>query len=96
MDKIKVLRSIVKKLYPEVSFITRIKKNGDYQIIFRNIKDFKYSEEYKRAVIQLMTDKIIPIDTFYHNIQGFFPFLTKTNIEIKLILWNGKSVILTD
>lgn len=92
MDRLDVLRKIVKKLYPDITFVIRVKKNGKYEIIFRNIRDFRLSEDYQRAVIKLKDGKIIPIDTFGHNIQGFFPFLTEKNSEIKILMLNGKIV----
>ena len=93
MDKLESLRIIVKKLYPDVSFVIRITKKGKYEIIFKNIKDYNvFLENEGRASIRLIDNKLIPIDTFAHTIQGFFPFFTKENSVIKIMMKNGKIV----
>ena len=92
MDKLESLRIIVKKLYPDVSFVIRITKKGKYEIIFKNIKDYNvFLENEGRASIRLMDNKLIPIDTFAHTIQGFFPFFTKEKVARHFEIQNGIS-----
>lgn len=90
MDKIKVLRSVVNKIYPDASFIVRMKKDGKFQIILRGVKT-TYNEvtTFKRMLV-LKNGKVIVMDNFQLNLEGFYPFFTKDNCDIKYILWNGK------
>jgi len=92
MEKLEVLRQVVKKLYPDITFVIRINKKGKYEIIFRNIKSYNLSEDYQRMVIKLKDGNIIPVDTFGHNIQGFFPFFNEKTSVIKILLLNGKTI----
>lgn len=92
MEKLEVLREVVKKLYPDITFVIRINKKGKYEIIFRNVREYKLSEDYLRRVIKLKDGKTIPVDTFGDNIQGFFPFFNEKNSVIKILMLNGKTV----
>jgi len=90
MDKVKVLRSVVSKIYPDASFIVRMKKDGKFQIILKGAKT-TYNEvtTFKRMLV-LKNGKVIDMDNFQPILEGFYPFFTKDNCDIKYILWNGK------
>ena len=90
MDKVKVLRSIVKKIYPDASFIVRSKKDGKFQIILKGVKTTYYEVETFERKLVLKNDKVIVMDTFQPNLEAFYPFFAKDNCDIKYILWNGK------
>lgn len=90
MDKVKVLRSIVKKIYPDASFIVRSKRDGKFQIILKGVKMTYYEVETFERKLVLKNDKVIVMDTFQPNIESFYPFFTRDNCDIKYILWNGK------
>jgi hypothetical protein len=89
MDNIKVLRSIVKKIYPDATFVVRYKKNGKYQIILRGVKTTYYEVETFERKLVLKNDRVIVMDNFQTNLEGFYPFFTKESCDIKYILWNG-------
>ena len=90
MDKVKVLRSVVKKIYPYASFIVRIKKDGKFQIILKGVKTTFYEVETFERKLVLKNDKTIVMDNFQPNLEGFYPFFTKENCNIKYIMWDGK------
>jgi hypothetical protein len=90
MDKIKVLRSIVKKIYPDASFIVRVKKDGKYQIILKGVKTTYYEVETFERKLVLKNGKVIAMNTFQPTLEAFYPFFSKDNCDIKYILWNGK------
>ncbi len=90
MDKVKVLRSIIKKIYPDASFIVRMKKNGKFQIILKGVKTTYVEVTTFERKLVLINGKIIVMDTFQPNLEGFYPFFTKANSDIKYLLWNGK------
>jgi hypothetical protein len=89
MDKVKVLRSVVKKIYPDASFIVRVKKDGKFQIILKGVKTTYYEVETFERKLVLKNDRVIVMDNFQTNLEGFYPFFTKESCDIKYILWNG-------
>jgi hypothetical protein len=89
MDKVKVLRSVVKKIYPDASFIVRFNKLGKFQIILKGVKTTYYEVETFERKLVLKNDRVIVMDNFQTNLEGFYPFFTKENCDIKYILWNG-------
>lgn len=90
MNKVKVLRSVVNKIYPSASFIVRKKKDGKFQIILKDVKTTFYEVETLERKLILKNDNTIVMDNFQTNLEGFFPFFTRDNCDIKYILWNGK------
>jgi predicted transcriptional regulator len=90
MDKVKILRSVVKKIYPDASFVVRVNKLGKFQIILKGAKTTYYEVETFERKLVLKNDKVIVMDNFQPNLEAFYPFFTKENCDIKYILWNGK------
>jgi hypothetical protein len=90
MDKVKVLRSVVKKIYPDASFIVRMKKDGKFQIILRDVKTTFYEVTTFERKLVLKNGKVIVMDNFQPTLEGFYPFFTKENCNIKYIMWDGK------
>ena len=90
MDKIKTLRTIIKKIYPGTSIIVRSKKNKKFQILLKDVKETFYDPETLERKIRFKNNKVIIIDSFRSNIESFYPFFTKENSEVTIIMWDGK------
>jgi hypothetical protein len=91
MDKIKVLRDVIRVVYPDLNFVARKKRNGNFQIIIKGVKDIFYDVNTFERKIKLKNDNNIVIDNLRNNLEGFYPFLVNEDCEIKFIMWNGKT-----
>jgi hypothetical protein len=67
-----------------------MKKDGKFQIILRDVKTTFYEVTTFERKLVLKNGKIIVMDNFQPNLEGFYPFFTKENCNIKYIMWDGK------
>lgn len=93
MDKIVTLRKFLKTMYPDVNFIVRFNKKTKYEIIVKGAAMIDYDPIDGIKFLKLKKGKILNVDTFIGEINGFYPILTEDNCVFKYMTNEGTYIL---